>query len=380
MTEIWTMIWHQAMTRSFLNGKAFGHDKTVVFTVSAPVSGKRLRIRFSNRFGSVPGIIGSLRLYTGGHGYQVTMKGRKSFEIPAGGTAYSDPCRVSVERGQDMEVRLYYKNDILDNNMIEENASLMKGDQTMRSGKEPLKKPLMAEVLGAYNGIPAIEAIEVMTEEPAKAVVAFGDSITALSRWTKPLARRLAKAYPGEYVLLNAGISGNCLLYEPEGIFGPVFGEMGVKRFGRDVLEIPGLSVVILGLGVNDVTYLNKKTAGQISLEAYRKAVTEMTDQLHERGVRVVMQTISPRLGVSLTMGRYDRNMEELRLLLNDWIRSAGIFDYVFDAEEVVREKRPDGYYYREDLQQGDHLHPNAKGGQTLADAYDLKKLTGKED
>lgn len=380
MTDRWSMIWHQAMTRSFLNGKAFGHNKTVVFTVPAPVSGKMLRIRFSNRFGTVPGQIGSMRLYAGGHGCQVTMKGQKSFEIPAGGTVYSDPCGMSVERGQDIEVRLYYKNDILDNNMIEEKASLLKGDRTMRSGKVPLKKPLPARLLGAYNGIPAIEAIEVMTEEPAKAVAAFGDSITALSRWTKPLARRLAEAYPGEYVLLNAGISGNCLLYEPGGIFGPVFGEMGVKRFDRDVLEIPNLSVVILGLGVNDVSYLNKKTAGQIGLRAYQKAVTEMTDRLHERGVRVVMQTISPRLGVSLTMGRYDRNMEELRLQINSWIRSAGIFDYVFDAEKVVREKRKDGYYYREDLQQGDHLHPNAKGGQTLADAYDLKKLTGKED
>ncbi len=27
----------------------------------------------------------------------------------------------------------------------------------------------------------------------------------------------------------------------------------------------------------------------------------------------------------------------------------------------------------------GDHLHPNARGGQKLADAFDLGKLTGKE-
>ncbi len=38
-----------------------------------------------------------------------------------------------------------------------------------------------------------------------------------------------------------------------------------------------------------------------------------------------------------------------------------------------------DGFYYREGLHQGDHLHPNAKGGKLLADAFDLKKLTGKE-
>ena len=71
------------------------------------------------------------------------------------------------------------------------------------------------------------------------------------------------------------------------------------------------------------------------------------------------------------------REMEELRLRLNAWIRTAGIFDYVFDAEAVVREERADGLYFREGLHMGDHLHPNEKGGQLLADAYDLELLTG---
>lgn len=104
-----------------------------------------------------------------------------------------------------------------------------------------------------------------------------------------------------------------------------------------------------------------------------------MKNPTHEKGVRVIIQTISPRLGVARTMGKYNRTMEALRLELNEWIRSAGIFDYVFDAEEVVREEREDGYYYGEGLHQGDHLHPNEKGGRKLADAYDLTQLTGEK-
>lgn len=127
------------------------------------------------------------------------------------------------------------------------------------------------------------------------------------------------------------------------------------------------------------------RAAGLISimLDTQRRdlmgAITHMVEELHRCGVRICMQTIAPRLGVARTMGRYDRNMETLRLKLNDWIRSAGIFDCVFDAEAVVREERPDGYYYAEGLHQGDHLHPNARGGQKLADAFDLGKLTGKD-
>lgn len=374
----WAVIWHQAITCSFLDGKAFGKNRTVVFSISAPAGGDGLRMRFSNRLGNAPYEIGGMNVIAGGQCVPVTLGGQRSFSVPAGGVTLSDPCEIRVESGEDIQIRLYYTGIILDNNMIEEEATLLPGDQT-DPGEVPMKKPLLAKILGAYNGIPSLEAVELHTDMPCRAIVAFGDSITALSRWTKPLAARLAEEYPGQYALLNSGISGNCLLYEVENLFGPVFGKKGTERFSRDVLEIPDLDTVILGLGVNDVSYLNEKTAGEISLECYRDAVTEMTRQLHDRGVRVVIQTVTPRLGVSLTMGRYNREMEKLRLEINDWIRSAGIFDYVFDAEAVVREERPDGFYYGEGLHQGDHLHPNAEGGRKLAAAYDLVKLTGKE-
>lgn len=67
-----------------------------------------------------------------------------------------------------------------------------------------------------------------------------------------------------------------------------------------------------------------------------------------------------------------------LRLRLNDWIRTADVFDYVFEAEAVVREQREDGWYFREGIHMGDHLHPNAVGGQLLADAWDLDRLVGR--
>ena len=197
MEQHWAPIWRQAMSRSFLNGKAFGRDKTAVFSVSAPVSGDSLRIRFSNRFGAVPYAIGALRVFAGGRSCQVTLGGQQHFAIPAGGVTLSDPCALPVQRGEEIELRLYYTNAINDSNMIEEEANLLPGDQTARSGNEALRRPLLAKYLGAYNAIPAVEAVEVLTEEPAKAIVAFGDSITAMSRWTKPVSTFCSiPAYP----------------------------------------------------------------------------------------------------------------------------------------------------------------------------------------
>lgn len=374
----WAMVWHQAMTRSFLDGRGFGRDKTVAFSIESPVAGEQLRVRLSNRQGSEPARIGALSVLVDGKSHPLMMEGSAAFSVPAGATCYTDAAAVTMPRGARIELRLHYLNAILDSNMIEEGATLLRGNHVADEGVLPFRKPLLAKVLGAYNAVPAVEAIEVLTEEPARAIVAFGDSITALSQWTKPLARRLSETYPGEYVLLNAGVSGNCLLYEPEGIFGLVFGERGTRRFARDVLEVPNLHTVIFGLGVNDVSYLSDKTAGQINLTAYQEAVRFIADQLHERGARMAMQTITPRLGVARTMGTYTCDMEELRLQLNDWIRgNAELFDCVFDAEAVVRDRHEDGWYFREEIHQGDRLHPNAEGGRLLADAWDLEQLVG---
>ncbi|MBR3359002.1 MAG: hypothetical protein IKG46_14370 [Solobacterium sp.] len=381
MTEKhWVPVWHQAVTRSLMSGKVYGRNKTAAFTFRAPVSGTKIRLTFRNLYGSGPYEIGTVRVYAGNHSCIVTRENRQSFRILPGEKAVSDACDLEVRRGDAVEIRIFHPGIIAENNMIEENAQMFSGDRTIREKGEKSQKPLLEKIIGAYGGVPSLELAEVLSEQPARVIAAFGDSITALSRWTKPLAERLDEAYPGEYVLLNSGISGNCLLYEPDGFFGPVFGEKGTSRFERDVLDLPDLHAVILGLGVNDVSYYTAETADVINTENYRRAVTEMTERLHSRGVRVIAQTISPRLGVARTMEKYTQEMEELRLELNRWIRTAGIFDYVFDAEEVVRDEHKDGLYYAEGLHQGNHLHPNAEGGKKLAYAYDLARLTGISD
>lgn len=287
----WAMIWHQAITQSFLDGKAFGWNKTVVFSLSSPVSGEQLRLRFSNRFGCGDYEIAAVKAFVNGRGWPITIDGQESFLIPTGGICYSDACATPIPANAEIQLRIYYTNAILDNNMIEESANLLRGNQTSEYGKEPLRKPLLAKILGAYNGIPAVEAIEVLTDEPAKAIVAFGDSITALSRWTKPLARRLAGAWPGEYILLNSGITGNCLLYEPEGIFGPVFGEKGTARFRQDVLDIPNLAeeAECLKSGVDLIMPGGKGTVkallaaykeGQLSIDCLRQSCGRVLGQI----------------------------------------------------------------------------------------------------
>lgn len=216
--------------------------------------------------------------------------------------------------------------------------------------------------------------MELFSSKTSRVIVAFGDSITAMNRWVKPLRARLYQKYGGKYALMNAGISGNCLLYQRPGILGRSFGEKGVNRFDRDMLSFENLSTVILALGVNDVFYYNKRTSGKISLERYIAAVTDIAKRLREQGVRVATQTLTPRKG--WVEGGYTLAMEQLRTDINEWLRNCELFDYLFDADAVLRSE-VDPSLIDERWHQGDHLHPNAAGGLQMAKAYDVTALTG---
>lgn len=376
MTQ-WTPVWHQSLVRSFMNGKIFSHHHTVTFPLHIAPAADALRIRFSNLLGQETSRIGSVTVRTADSLFPVKVKGERAFRIPSGKQIWSDPLELSLPAGSDIEIRIYYETRQIDCNMIEDQANWLKGDQTYSADTYPLNKPLLCRMTGIANAVPAMDLIEVRSEEESSCIVAFGDSITAMSKWTKPLASRLEKEYGGKYTLLNSGIAGNCLLYKVEGAMGDVFGEKGTDRFKRDVLKLPHVKTVIFALGVNDVSYLNEETKDIISEEAYINAVTKIADDLHEAGIRVIASTITPRLKVARTMGKYTQEMEDLRLKLNAWIRSTDIFDGIVDQELAVRDEDENGYFFREGIHMGDHLHPNETGGVIMADAFDLKMLTG---
>ena len=372
----WTTIWSQAAAPSFAMGMLQGKNKTVVFPVISPVSGERIRLRFSNIYGKKPYVIGAVTVRGKEQSVPVSCDGKRLFTIPTGGHTFSDPVALSVAAGDTLEIRLYYASKAQDSNMTVEEAIAYPGDHTADEALPEVKKESYKQQYNLYDAVVSLDRVEVESEKGGKLIVAFGDSITAMNRWVKPLQKRLFERFGGKYTLLNAGIGGNCLLYRVPGFMGSSYGEKGIDRFERDVLGFDNLYTLILALGVNDVAYYTKKTEQTISFDAYTAAVRNMTNTLKTRGVRIVMQTLTPREG--FVKKGYTPEMEALRVKINAWIRSCGLFDYVFDADRLLRdEKNPS--WVDERYHQGDHLHPNTLGGERMAEAYDLTALTGEE-
>lgn len=371
----WNPVWYQAMTSSFSMTMMAGKKKTVVFLIKAPFSGVKIRLHFSNRYGRQPYEIGSLILCLKRKIVPVTVNGSSCFSIPTGKDTVSDEIPLTISIGDEIEVRLFYKTKVYDGNMIEEEAKVFPEDVTLYDPLPIYTAPAYKAQYSVFDCVPGLRSVEVLSEQPSQIIAAFGDSITAMSRWTKPLQSRLSVAYGQEFILLNAGISGNCLLYDVPGFMSLSCGRKGIDRFEDDVLSQQNLHTVILALGVNDIAYYTSKTKKVINLGNYQKAVIKMVEILRSQKVRVVAQTLSPRKGYPRI--KYTEEMEALRQQINSWLRSCGLFDWVLDADAVLRDPaHPD--MFKEGLHQGDFTHPNQVGGQKLADAYDLHKLTGK--
>lgn len=372
----WNLIFHQAMAGANARGIQSGKNKTIAFTVKSYQTGDRIRFGLRNLYGKHPYQIGGLVFYKDGKRYDTTVNGKTSFEVPNQKKIYTDELPLAVKPGDILEVRMFFTNLIQDAGTTEPDAKQFDGDHTKDAvlPDEPfnLNKVIDKNI---YNPIPTIESIEVRGTKPAKAIVAFGDSITAYNRWVAPLRERLYNQYGEKYDLVNSGINGNTLTMEmPVSLFYYMYGEQATKRLQRDVLDIPNLDTVIFALGTNDLAGLLGPTSAKTADDLIQ-GTKEIVKTMRAAGVRhIVALTLVPRMGAT----GYKESMNKERKKYNQWLLSTDIFDYVVDMDAVVRDPaKPD--YYLEAYQRGDWIHPSIEGGQAMANAFGLAKLTGEQ-
>lgn len=156
----------------------------------------------------------------------------------------------------------------------------------------------------------------------------------------------------------NAGISGNQVLADGAA-------QSALKRLDRDVLSLPGVRTVVLFEGVNDI-----KSHSGVTAAALTAGYREIIDRSHAAGLCVVGATVLPFKGWS----EWDPGEEAVRAEVNEWIRTSGEVDAVADFDEVLRSPY-DAQRILPTFDGGDHLHPNDKGMQAMADSVALTSL-----
>lgn len=361
-------------------------DQTVRQVARVSLGGARLRIELSNTYGEQPIEIGRATVARPGRDGRdgaievaslrtVTFGGQETATILPGASLLSDPVALPVSALSQAAVSIFLPQAASMRTFhwdARQTAWIVAGDQ--------VRAPVLRSS-GHGSATTArllLAGIQVEAESAARAVVVIGDSITDGAtasldkdhRWPDFLAARLA---PQSVAVVNAGISGARLLSDG-------MGENALARLGRDVLAQPGVSSVIVALGINDISWPGTAFAPEArrpTLAELAAGYRQLIEQAHSLGIRVVGATLTPFEGAlrgTPLDNYYSADKEALRRQVNDWIRHGGAFDAVIDFDAALRDPaHPARLAARFDS--GDHLHPGDDGNRAMARAVDLDAL-----
>jgi lysophospholipase L1-like esterase len=357
-------------------------NQTLRQVARVSIGGNSVRIVLSNEYGERPLTIGEAHIaladadgkIKAGSDHALTFGGSASVTIPAGAPAVSDPVDFKVDPLSELSVSLFFPE------VAEATTMHWDGHQTayVAAGNAVSDVDFKADSTQTQR----VFLSEIMVDAPdgARAVVAFGDSITdgdgstvdGNDRWPDDLAARLVAAGGTPVAVLDQGISGAKVLTDR-------MGTNALARFDRDVLSQPHADTVILMMGINDVGWPGcglapddpEPTADEI-IAGYKQLIA----RAHTHGMKIIGATLTPfgdAFAGTAFDGYYTAEKEKIRVALNDFIRS-GAFDGVIDFDKVVVDPAMPGHI-QAGFDKGDHLHPNPAGYKAMAESIDLGML-----
>ena len=346
-----------------------GHQ-TLRQTLRVSLGGQKLRLLFSNRYGTQPLVLGESyvsvpELFSA---VPVTFNGQISTTIPAGEILYSDDILLHIPPLSVINLRVFLPEAVTVNTFhwdARHFSLLEPGNQARReesTGGQTISSRLL------------IESVQVQPGAADSTLVVIGDSMVdgngvemdTYGRWTDFLAERFIAE---NIAVVNAGQSGSRLLKDGIGI-------STLSRFERDVLHQPGVSACIVQVGLNDIglagTVLDPQSpvpAAAVLINAYRQLLT----MAREKNIRITAVTLVPLQSCDeySIENFYQPEKEAVRQEINHWIRTGGEFDAVIDSDLLVRDPACPGQLSAQ-YDSGDHLHLNHKGHQLVAQSVPL--------
>jgi lysophospholipase L1-like esterase len=372
------------------------NDQSFRLVLRPDLWGRQARLRFSNAFGTMllrlDGV--HLGMQSGGASLlpgsnrPVAFGGQAAVTIPPGGQIWSDAVELPLATDPDQPLLMGRKLAVSFH--VDGRSGPMtwhaKALQTSYVSAPGAGARGQEEGEAAFPFSTAswffLDAVDMMAPAGTPVVLCFGDSITdgtastmnGDDRWPDVLARRLHAALGNRVAVVNAGIGGNQVVgpaqYGPEKPFAG--GPSALSRLERDVASLSGIRSVVWLEGINDFS-----RNGGASLEAVQEGMREGVRRLRQAmpGVRLVAATLPSALGSS-SAAHGHAEQDEKRRGLNDFLRSAGVFDAVVDFDAATRDPKTGGLRAEMIPESttggpGDKLHPNRAGYLAMGNSID---------
>ncbi|WP_224971072.1 SGNH/GDSL hydrolase family protein [Acinetobacter oleivorans] len=355
-------------------------NQTIKQISQISLGGEAVRLVFTNQYGDQPlsidkttvGLVKGQSLKAKS-AYPVYFSGKLKAQILPGKQLISDPIQLPVPDHAQLMVNSFIQKPTTFKTFhwdAKQTSWIIAGNQTANLNTPSSAKTTTARLL--------LSAIEVKPKHKTHVVAVIGDSITdgatatldANTRWTDFLAKRLS---PHQIAVINSGISGNRLLTDG-------MGDSALKRLNSEVFQYSGVKTLIILVGINDISWPGTAFAPkqQIpSFEALTEGYKRVVDEAHRQGIQVIGATLLPFSGALPNTpldNYYQPNKDQLRQRINHWMRTSKTFDGVLDLEQGLKDSKH-SYRLNPIYDSGDHLHPNDRGNQQMANLVDLNQL-----
>ncbi|MCD7826961.1 MAG: hypothetical protein LUG85_00265 [Clostridiales bacterium] len=322
-------------------------NSTIRATVTPTLGGEKIRLKFSNYFGTETVTFNEVTVAKTGETddeidtstvTQITFNGGStSVNIAAGSEVYSDEITFSFEALEKLSVSIYFRSSTymyvaalyggtcylcssLGNRTHSENVTAVASKLTFTSGSI------------TYNTIPFLTRIDAYAEN-AYSVVIAGDSTVTNDSYLL-LAQKLISNGITNVGIVMSGIVGNSLMHDGVGLMGKAYGTSLLGRYERDALSVAGVKYIIIKIGVNDVLHPTsnslKDYLDEVSSNDLVKGYKQLSKLAENYSVQTYLCTRTPYKGYTRNfMGDDDITWsaaaEQTFQEVNSWIRNTAV-------------------------------------------------------
>ncbi len=357
----WVACWGNATSITNRLEATFAKNLTLRYPIRMPFDGSKLRFRFSNLTGTEPVTLTKVFVdHT-----PITFGGKTSVSILPGTETESDAIAHAVNMGDVVNVSFYLADFTQMNSGTLITGPLSKGFYAYGDYAEAAELPL--DLSRRTNWFYFLNTIDVLTAEENRALVCYGDSITAQS-WPDYLAQM---AFGTNVAVVRRAVSGTRILRQYDCITYQAYGLKGATRFPIE-MRVAGATDVIIQHGINDIIHPVGTDVNPFRPWSDLPTVEEM-----ESGVENIYVGPAKAMGLKVWSGTllpiygwrtYNEQREAMRQQFNEWLRTSPVFDGCIDFDAAVR-SHDNPKAFADGYDSGDHLHPSERAYEAMARA-----------
>ena len=361
----WVSVWGNAVSVAENRPERYAKDITIRYPVHIPFSGSAVRLTFDNYCGTEPITLNKTTVFYGGLFYPVFFAGNREVTVPAGERVVSDALEVKLNEGELIQVSFYLKDFTLMRSVVYACGPLSEG--MYANGDETENAKIDIVTSRKTHLFYFLSNVSVLTEEGTRAIVCYGDSITA-QNWPDELALRCFTEGYSKTAVIRRATSGSRILRQYDCLTYESYGLSGDNRFSHEV-PTDGADVVIIQQGINDIIHPVGQEVNVFRPMSDLPTVEELIEGLKTYIAKARSFGYKVYVGTLLPMGGWRTDApfrQEMRHAYNEFIRTTDLIDGCIDFDQALRDPERKDYFLPE-YDSGDHLHPSAAGYRRMA-------------